>query len=243
YHLLRDPSFEGDSSSTRVQFSINSNNLLSRNNRSRSSIFPAKECQQVMEKQGSSGEDDNQSLALSYIGSSTQILNYQEEEVCKWSSVATHAERELNGLSTVWLMNVALSLSRYTSLCIISWLTILVIVEYDFRKETSKDSRAGSGGRVIGVSARGGEAGGGEVAGGGDAGGGEADASGGETVGAGTCGLCGGCGGEAAGLITGATFGAGGGETVGVTAGGGVVGDAGGGVAETGGTTVVGCIA
>ncbi|KAH0902437.1 hypothetical protein HID58_041940 [Brassica napus] len=87
---------------------------------------------------------------------------------------------------------------------------------------------AGAGGRVIGVSARGGEAGGGE----GDAGGGEAGASDG--------GLCGGCGGGATGLITGATFGAGGGETVGVTAGGGVIGDAGGGVAETGGTTVVG---
>nr|VDD13880.1 unnamed protein product [Brassica oleracea] len=71
------------------------------------------------------------------------ILNYQEEEVCKWSSVATHAEREeLNGLSTVWLMNVALSLSSVVDvLSIISWLKILVIVEYDFRKETSKDSR------------------------------------------------------------------------------------------------------
>uniref|UniRef100_A0A0D3A6V3 Uncharacterized protein n=1 Tax=Brassica oleracea var. oleracea TaxID=109376 RepID=A0A0D3A6V3_BRAOL len=156
---------------------------------------------------------------------SSEILNYQEEEVCKWSSVATHAEREeLNGLSTVWLMNVALSLSSVVDvLSIISWLRILVIVEYDFRKETSKDSRAGAGGRVIGVSARGGEAGGGE----GDAGGGEAGASDG--------GLCGGCGGGATGLITGATFGAGGGETVGVTAGGGVVRDAGGRVAETGG--------
>ncbi|KAL0772006.1 hypothetical protein Bca101_037157 [Brassica carinata] len=92
---------------------------------------------------------------------------------------------------------------------------------------------AGAGGRVIGVSARDGEAGGGEVAGGGDAGWGEAGASGGETVGAGTHGLCGGCGGGATGLITGATFGAGGGETVGVTAGGGVVRDAGGRVAET----------
>ncbi|WZZ45764.1 hypothetical protein YC2023_042023 [Brassica napus] len=70
------------------------------------------------------------------------IFNYQEEEVCKWSSVATHAEREeLNGLSTVWLMNVALSLSSVVDvLSIISWLKILVIVEYDFRKETSKDS-------------------------------------------------------------------------------------------------------
>ncbi|KAH0893610.1 hypothetical protein HID58_056039 [Brassica napus] len=233
------------------------------------------------------------------------IFNYQEEEVCKWSSVATHAEREeLNGLSTVWLMNVALSLSSVVDvLSIISWLKILVIVEYDFRKETSKDSSdivrrkletlgcdshqeesshkrvlprsemvmvletcpgnlleleemegleelvlelghgAGAGGRVIGVSARGGEAGGGEVAGGGDAGWGEAGASGGETVGAGTRGLCGGCGGGATGLITGATFGAGGGETVGVTAGGGVVRDAGGRVAETGGTTVVGGVA
>ncbi|KAL0670776.1 hypothetical protein Bca4012_033480 [Brassica carinata] len=102
---------------------------------------------------------------------------------------------------------------------------------------------AGAGGRVIGVSARGGEAGGGEVAGGGDAGWGEAGASGGETVEAGTRGLCGGCGGGATGLITGATFGAGGGETVGVTAGGGVVRDAGGRVAETGGTTVVGGVA
>ncbi|CDY08669.1 BnaC04g19780D [Brassica napus] len=71
------------------------------------------------------------------------ILNYQEE-VCKWSSVATHAEREeLNGLSTVWLMNVALSLSSVVDvLSIISWLRILVIVEYDFRKETSKDSKS-----------------------------------------------------------------------------------------------------
>ncbi|CAN6824082.1 unnamed protein product, partial [Brassica oleracea] len=173
------------------------------------------------------------------------IFNYQEEEVCKWSSVATHAEREeLNGLSTVWLMNVTLSLSSVVDvLSIISWLKILVIVEYDFSKETSKDSRAGAGGRVIGVSARGGEAGGGEVAGGGDAGWGEAGASGGETVGAGTRGLCGGCGGGATGLITGATFGAGGGETVGVTAGGGVVRDAGGRVAETSGTTVVGGVA
>ncbi|KAH0884205.1 hypothetical protein HID58_060301 [Brassica napus] len=219
--------------------------------------------------------------------------------------VATHAEREeLNGLSTVWLMNVALSLSSVVDvLSLISWLRILVIVEYDFRKETSKDSSdivrrkletlgcdshqeesshkrvlpryemvmvletcpgnlleleemegleelvlelghgAGAGGRVIGVSARGGEAGGGEVAGGGDAGWGEAGASGGEAVGAGTRGLCGGCGGGATGLITGATFGAGGGETVGVTAGGGVVRDAGGRVAETGGTTVVGGVA
>ncbi|WZZ86139.1 hypothetical protein YC2023_114718 [Brassica napus] len=90
---------------------------------------------------------------------------------------------------------------------------------------------AGAGGRVIGVSARGGEAGGGEVAGGGDAGWGEDG------------GLCGGCGGGATGLITGATFGAGGGETFGVTAGGGVVRDAGGRVAETGGTTVVGGVA
>ncbi|WZZ60703.1 hypothetical protein YC2023_060810 [Brassica napus] len=130
-------------------------------------------------------------------------------------------------------------------LSIISWSRILVIVEYDFRKETSKDSRAGAGagGRVIGVSARGGEAAGGEVAGGGDAGWGEAGASGGETVEAGTHGLCGGCGGGATGLITGATFGAAGGETVGVTAGGGVVRDAGGRVAETGGTTVVGGVA
>lgn len=44
---------------------------------------------------------------------------------------------------------------------------------------------AGAGGRVIGVSARGGEAGGGE----GDAGGGEAGASDGETIGAGTGGV------------------------------------------------------
>ncbi|CAN7046702.1 unnamed protein product [Brassica oleracea var. botrytis] len=170
---------------------------------------------------------------------SSEILNYQEEEVCKWSSVATHAEREeLNGLSTVWLMNVALSLSSVVDvLSIISWLRILVIVEYDFRKKTSKDSRAGAGGRVIGVSTRGGEAGGG------DAGWGEAGASGGETVEAGTRRLCGGCGGGATGLITGSTFGAGGGETVGVTAGGGVVRDAGGRVAETGGTTVVGGVA
>ncbi|CAF1859290.1 unnamed protein product [Brassica napus] len=176
---------------------------------------------------------------------SSEILNHQAEKVCKWSSVATHAEREeLNGLSTVWLMNVALSLSSVVDvLSIISWLRILVIVEYDFRKETSKDSRAGAGGRVIGVSSRGGEAGGGELAGGGDASWGEAGASGGETVGAGTRGLCGGCGGGATGLITGATFGAGGGETVGVTAGGGVVRDAGGRVAETGGTTVVGGVA
>ncbi|WZZ51486.1 hypothetical protein YC2023_051593 [Brassica napus] len=141
------------------------------------------------------------------------------------------------GLVFVQVQNVVDVLS------IISWLRILVIVEYDFRKETSKDSRAGAGGRVIGVSARDGEAGGGEVAGGGDAGWGEAGASGGETVGAGTRGLCGGCGGGATGLITGATFGAGGGETVGVTAGGGVVRDAGGRVAETGGTTAVGGVA
>ncbi|CAF1930672.1 unnamed protein product [Brassica napus] len=177
---------------------------------------------------------------------SSEILNYQEEEVCKWSSVSTHAEREeLNGLTTVWLMNMALSLSSVVDvLSIISWSRILVIVEYDFRKETSKDSTgAGAGGRVIGVSARGGEAAGGEVAGGGDAGWGEAGASGGETVEAGTHGLCGGCGGGATGLITGATFGAAGGETVGVTAGGGVVRDAGGRVAETGGTTVVGGVA
>ncbi|CAN6915196.1 unnamed protein product [Brassica oleracea] len=92
---------------------------------------------------------------------------------------------------------------------------------------------AGAGGRVIGVSARGGEAGGGEM----PVGERPVQAM---TVGAGTGGLCGGCGGGATGLITGATFGAGGGETVGLTAGGGVIGDAGGGVAETGGTTVVG---
>ncbi|KAH0879714.1 LOW QUALITY PROTEIN: hypothetical protein HID58_067108 [Brassica napus] len=242
-----------------------------------------------------------------FFGQVASILNYQEEEVCKWSSVSTHAEREeLNGLTTVWLMNMALSLSSVVDvLSIISWSRILVIVEYDFRKETSKDSSdlvrrkletlgcdshqeegshkrvlprsemvmvletcpgnlleleemegleelvlelghgagAGAGGRVIGVSARGGEAAGGEVAGGGDAGWGEAGASGGETVEAGTHGLCGGCGGGATGLITGATFGAAGGETVGVTAGGGVVRDAGGRVAETGGTTVVGGVA
>ncbi|WZY76755.1 hypothetical protein YC2023_023139 [Brassica napus] len=35
---------------------MNSNNILSRKNRSRSSIFPAKECQQVMDEQGSSGD-------------------------------------------------------------------------------------------------------------------------------------------------------------------------------------------
>ncbi|KAH0892238.1 hypothetical protein HID58_054667 [Brassica napus] len=226
--------------------------------------------------------EEEESKESSEVNSmSRQVLNYQEEEVCKWSSVATHAEREeLNGLSTVWLMNVALSLSSVVDvLSIISWLKILVIVEYEFRKETSKDSMlprsemvmvletcpgnlleleemegleelvlelghgAGAGGRVIGVSARGGEAGGGEVAGGDDAGWGEAGASGGETVGSGTRGLCGRCGGGAIGLITGATFGAGGGETVGVTAGGGVVRDAGGRVAETGGTTVVGGVA
>ncbi|WZZ43771.1 hypothetical protein YC2023_040030 [Brassica napus] len=213
--------------------------------------------------------EEEESKESSEVNSmSRQVLNYQEEEVCKWSSVATHAEREeLNGLSTVWLMNVALSLSSVVDvLSIISWLKILVIVEYEFRKETSKDSSdivrrkletlgcdsrqeessqygAGAGGRVIGVSARGGEAGGGEVAGGDDAGWGEAGASGGETVGSGTRGLCGRCGGGAIGLITGATFGAGGGETVGVTAGGGVVRDAGGRVAETGGTTVVGGVA
>ncbi|KAL0815804.1 hypothetical protein Bca101_072248 [Brassica carinata] len=195
------------------------------------------------EESKESSEVNSMSSLLFDVG----ILNYQEEEVCKWSSVSTHAEREeLNGLTTVWLMNMALSLSSVVDvLSIISWLRILVIVEYDFRKETSKDSRAGAGagGRVIGVSARGGEAAGGEVAGGGDAGWGEAGASGGETVEAGTHGLCGGCGGGATGLITGATFGAAGGETVGVTAGGGVVRDAGGRVAETGGTTVVGGVA
>ncbi|CAN6828549.1 unnamed protein product [Brassica oleracea] len=38
-------------------------------------------------------------------------------------------------------MNVALSLSSVVDvLSLISWLRILVIVEYDFRKETSKDS-------------------------------------------------------------------------------------------------------
>ncbi|XP_048611639.1 uncharacterized protein LOC111206068 [Brassica napus] len=113
-----------------------------------------------MDEQGSSREDDNQSLALSYIGSSTQVsklssfLSWVNKRQVAFVDiklprrslqvelVATHAEREeLNGLSTVWLMNVALSLSSVVDvLSLISWLRILVIVEYDFRKETSKDS-------------------------------------------------------------------------------------------------------
>ncbi|KAG5399061.1 hypothetical protein IGI04_020875 [Brassica rapa subsp. trilocularis] len=160
YHLLQDPSFEGDSSSTRVQFSINSNNLLSRNNRSRSSIFPAKECQQVMEKQGSSGEDDNQSLALSYIGSSTQRRGPHEQRNRLFSvlgSLTDLEEEESKDSSEGQVASVDIKLPRRRSLQVefscnscgertkrlinrLAYERGLVFVQYDFRKETSKDS-------------------------------------------------------------------------------------------------------